>query len=183
MLATLFDPTTGESAMRWSVRIAVIFYLLRVALMFRKSDRSAQPTALECWLWTIGCAAYVAHVCLAFEFIHDWSHGRAWTHTAEETKRLTGLRRGEGIWVNYAFTVAWLVDTGRLWLAHWHQVSSSRTWDVVIGVFFAFIVINATVVFGPAMYRYLAVPVALLLVIAWVRGQRTSPRETSNERQ
>ncbi len=36
-------------------------------------------------------------------------------------------------------------------------------------IFFAFIVFNATIVFGPDLYRILAVPVGILLILIFLR--------------
>lgn len=173
MLAFLIDQQAGESAMRWAVRLAVVFCLLRAWLVLRNPDRSRIPTKWECWLWTIGWTSYAAHVILAFQFVHDWSHADAWQHTAIETERMTRIRRGEGLWVNYLFTAMWLADVVRIWTACRRRVATNRTLDVVNYFFFAFIVFNATVVFGPAIYRWLAIPVAVWLSRTWYQARLT----------
>ena len=170
----MIDQQMGESVMLWSVRIAVLLYLLRVALVLRNRHRTRVPSSRECWLWTIGCFSYVIHVILAFHFVHNWSHDQAWQHTAIETDRMTGIGRGEGLWVNYLFTVVWLADVLRLWAAHLHAKDLNRTMSLLVHMFIGFIVFNATVVFGAAIYRYLAIPVAILLGWAWYQGRRSA---------
>jgi hypothetical protein len=167
----MIDQTTGESLMRWTVRLAVAGYLFRIWLLLRRPSRSRVPAPAECWAWTVGWLSYAAHVLLAFHFIHDWSHLDAVEHTARETERMTGIRRGEGIWVNYAFTVIWLADVVRLWLAHLRGRSTWRRLDIVLQAFFAFIFLNATVVFGSNAYRWLAIPVAIAFSWAWLRSR------------
>ncbi len=172
----MIDQQMGESVMLWSIRIAVLLYLLRVALVLRNRHRTRVPSSRECWLWTIGCFSYVIHVILAFHFVHDWSHDQAWQHTAVETDRMTGIGRGEGLWVNYLFTVVWLADVLRLWTANRRGRAMNRKLSLLVHAFFGFIVFNATVVFGAAIYRYLAIPVAIGLGWAWSQG-RGSPQE------
>ena len=170
MLNSMIDQATGESLMRWTVRFAVACYLIRVWLLLSRPNSSRVPTQADCWAWTVGWFSYAAHVLLAFHFIHDWSHLDAVEHTAVETARMTGVRRGEGIWVNYLFTLIWLADVVRLWVAHWRGRPTWRRLDMVLHAFFAFIFINATVVFGSHGYRWLAIPVAIAFWWAWLQS-------------
>lgn len=164
------DLTSGQTWMIWSVRLSVIFYLLRLFLFLRNGTlqewRARVPSTTELLLWTSGCVCYIAHVALAFEYEHHWSHQSALQHTAEETARVTGIARGEGVWVNYLFTIIWVADVARLSVA---RIRNKPTWkriDLGVQFFFAFIVFNATVVFGPTLYRILAVPIGLALYLA-----------------
>ncbi|MCG8653889.1 MAG: hypothetical protein MI861_28880 [Pirellulales bacterium] len=154
------------------MRVAVLFYLLRVGLKLSRRGNGLVPELSDCMLWSLGCVFYLAHVILAFTFVHQWSHQQALDHTAAETARLTGWSRGEGLWVNYGFTVIWIADSFRITRAYLKRKPTSRRIDQLVGYFFAFIVFNATVVFGPAIYRYLAIPVGLILAAAAVRGKR-----------
>ncbi len=155
----------GQDIMIWSVRLAVVCYLLRLVGLVRcLPDR--QPTTFQLTAWLLGCGLYILHVAMAFEVVHGWSHGAAVSHTAEETFRVTGIRRGEGVWVNYLFTLVWIIDCVRLANAKLQSKPTSLAIDVAIQLFFAFIVFNATVVFGPAIYRYLALPIGIGFAIA-----------------
>ena len=58
----------GEALLVWSVRVAVVFYLLRMFIAVRAGLVSRVPTKLECVFWAIGCGAYLIHVFCAFEF-------------------------------------------------------------------------------------------------------------------
>jgi hypothetical protein len=168
----LSDDSVGQFVMVWSVRAAVACYLLRVASLLARGSLSGVPTLGDGWLWSLGCFFYLVHVIMAFEHVHQWSHRLAWEHTARVTGQLTGLARGEGIWANYLFTVIWIVDATRLWVAHTRGRKTNRSVDIAIQAVFAFIVFNATVVFGPAIYRWLAVPAGGLLAWAWRSGNR-----------
>jgi hypothetical protein len=162
------DLSTGESLMRWSVRIAVACVYLRFWIRLRTgATSSGTPSGIEFWLWTIGLLMYLCHVALAFQFVHRWNHNEAWQYTAEETAELTGVFRGDGIWANYAFTLIWTLDAGRLALAYCRRRPTSRRLDRMSFIVFLFMIFNATVVFGPALYRWLAIPAFLALLIAW----------------
>ena len=64
-----------------------------------------------------------------------------------QTRTLTGWDSGVGLFINYGFTLLWCVDCGLWWQSlRWSQQRLSY-WFVQ-GVF-AFLVFNATVVFGP----------------------------------
>lgn len=167
----LIDQSTGQSLMRWTIRLAVACMVLRFAARWSRTNRRI-PSPSECLLWASGFLFYVCHVLSAFHFVHDWSHARAWQHTAEETSRLTGFHRGEGIWINYGFTIVWALDAVRLLAAQRMQRPTSRLLDVSSFLIFGFIAVNATVVFGPAHYRWLAIPLFFVLCFCWRRGQR-----------
>lgn len=160
--------------MRWSVRLAVACVCLRY--LFRLRDPQPIPARSECWSWAVGLAFYLAHVALAFHIVHDWSHSAAWQHTAQETARVTGINRGEGVWVNYLFTVIWAMDLARIIRANRIRTATSRRVDTVIGGIFLFICVNATAVFGPAHYRPIAVMAGVLAWIVWYRGTRRNAR-------
>ena len=157
--------------MRWTVRLAVASVFLRAILRLRYRARdSISLSTAECCLWGVGCLAYLSHVVLAFHFVHRWSHDDAWRHTANETARLIGIQRGDGLWANYAFTVIWILDLVRLIVARISGRPTSSKTDMAIFFAFAFMVFNATVVFGPAFYRWLAIPAFLWMLLAWRRG-------------
>ncbi|NND98386.1 MAG: hypothetical protein HKN47_13780 [Pirellulaceae bacterium] len=161
----MIDPTTGQTLLVWTVRFAVACYIARL-LVARCRVVGQVPKQSELVWWAIGCLAYLAHVVLAFTFTHDWSHRHAWEHTAIETERLTGIRRGEGLWVNYVFTLTWCFDVIRLAFARSQMRATKRGVDFTVHAFFAFIIFNATVVFGPALYRILAIPIFFALILS-----------------
>ena len=165
----MFDLTSGQQWMLWSIRITVLLYIARYVIVFVSRRQRPVDRTRECWGWTIAWCCYCAHVLLAFHFVHDWSHYVAWQHTADETARVTGIRRGDGVWVNYAFTLAWLADVIRIWAYRTRPQAAASKLSFAFQAAFAFIVFNATVVFGPPIYRYLAVPVAGGLFWIWKR--------------
>lgn len=154
---------SGEQLLVWSIRAAVACYIGRLLI-----DASAQSPAKQSWarwLWTIGFAAYVIHVAAAFHFIHHWSHDSAYRHTAEQTKAMTGFDSGAGLYVNYAFTLLWAFDVLGWWTRglDWARRSKAYYWTVQGA--FAFMMLNATVVFGPPYWKIVAGIVLVALVV------------------
>lgn len=176
----MLDPVLGESMMRWTVRLAVVLYLARLWILVGKCSKATiPPSRLECCLWTGALAAYLIHVLLAFHVVHNWSHRQAWLHTAAETQRMTGIYRGDGVWVNYVFTLLWSADAVRLWIARRRDKVTAYGPKLLWHAFIAFIVFNATVIFGPPMYRWLVVPVGIVFTVRAVYACRLAKSNDS----
>ena len=122
------------------------------------------------WLWTAGCLLYLIHVACAFAFFHNWSHDRAYAHTAAQTQDIVGWEWGGGLYFNYLFTAAWIADVVRQWLRIDGSVRSSRVRELALPLFLAFMVVNATVVFGPPLWKWIGVGVGLSAgLLYWFR--------------
>jgi hypothetical protein len=152
---------TGELLTRWTARIAVMLYIAGLAM------RDQSPKWSRRW-WTAGCGVYLAHVACAFGFIHHWSHAEAYAFTAQQTEAITGLDSGGGLYINYAFTLAWIVDV--VW--RWTLRPPPRWLAWTVDAFLAFIVVNATVVFATGFSRWLGVVATCLLAVIWFRRCR-----------
>jgi hypothetical protein len=154
----------GELLTRWTVRLALVLYVagLTVFLTSRgrpRWDRGARR------LWTFGCGLYLLHVWAAFQFFHDWSHQAAWRDTARQTAELTGWNWGGGVWINYAFTVAWTVDVLTWWLRGTRVYRQRSMWiSLPLQCFLAFVAFNATVVFETGATRWAGVVASLMLL-------------------
>lgn len=151
----------GELVTRWTIRAALVCCAVAAveALRGRQSFKS-RPARL--W-WTAGLVLYLIHVAAAFQFVHQWSHAAAYRHTAEQTHNLIGMEWGGGLYFNYAFTLAWLVDVVSLWMQSPWQVGRPSWLRRIWCAFFAFMVLNATIIFeiGPVRWISLATFVAL----------------------
>ena len=159
----MLDENTGQLVARWAIRIAVACYVLRVGVELRGRK-------FELWIapiWTVGFCFFLVHLFFVFDAFHDWSHSAAVEFTAEETQRIVGIRRGEGVWVNYVFAVVWLLDCGRLWVGRSREGPRKRGVDLAVHTFFAVMMFSATVVFGPAVYLGLAPLVACFWFVCW----------------
>lgn len=167
------NPQIAELLTRWSVRIAIACYLGRVALDLGLLNRSGalSVSKISRWLWTIGCLFYVSHVICAFEFFHQWDHGRAFAHTAAQTESLIGIRSGVGLFFNYAFTGLWLADTSAWWLRDANKHYQTRAYFWTVQGVFAFMVFNATVVFGPRIWNLAAIFVSVAFTIIYLASR------------
>jgi hypothetical protein len=156
----------GELLVTWSARVVVAFYLLRLATDVLIAD----PTRRDRWgrwAWTAGCLVYLVHVAFAFQFLHHWSHAAAVEHAARRTLDVVGFEFGGGIYVNYVFTLLWVADVGLWWRRSRAGTPVSPIYYWAIQAIFGFMMLNATVVFGPAFWKWVAV--AALVAILGLR--------------
>ncbi len=130
----------GQIVTLWTARLSALFYLVALVQILRHMGSSARI------LWTIGLIIYLIHVCCAFTYFYDWSHGLAYRETARQTANLFGVNWGGGLYLNYLFTAVWSADC--LWW--WSNASGYRsrtTWVALsIHAFLAFMFLNATIV-------------------------------------
>lgn len=126
------------------------------------------------WLgWRVALAFQLAHVGAAFHFVHGWSHKAAWQDTARQVEALTGWESGAGVWVNYAFTLAW---AGVAWMGPRMTPGWVRAWRGV----FLFMAFQGAVVFahGHARWWGLLLFGLTLILAVWQRG-RPRPHSTA----
>ena len=157
---------------RWTVRLAVGFSAAR--LLADAGDFGS--LRIRRLLWTAGFALYLAHVAAAFHFVHGWSHADAWRETARQTNALVGWNSGSGLWANYAFTLVWLADAAAWWAIGDDYPRRYPRTQVALQALFAFLVFNATAVFGPPFWRPTVAAFGLVLAAACVRRVRCSGR-------
>lgn len=124
--------------------------------------------------WTVGCLALLAHVACAYHFYHGWSQDAVYRETARQTAEVFGLNWGGGVYVNYAFIAAWLIDVLWWWrgLAVYNQ--RPRAWALAWQSFFLFIVFNATVVFKTGMLRWIGLVMCIGMTLVWWIANRSS---------
>jgi hypothetical protein len=134
--------------------------------------------ALARWFWTAGCAMLWLHMASAFQFQHGWSHAAAYAHTAGKTEEFIGLRSGAGLYFNYVLLAVWTADAAWWWTAQNSYRSRPAALGAIVRGFIAFMAINATVVFGSGLLRWLALAATLALVF-WAIRRRTQPRGDS----
>ena len=148
----------------WTARIAVFLYL--IGLMGRLTGFRPRVTQT---VWTIGFLVFSIHVWAAFEFVHHWSHSAAWNQTAEQTSELFGWNWGGGLWFNYLFLLAWGIDV----VLTWSTIRPTK-WFFILHMYLAFIVVNATAVFGPAWWRPTMIVAGLIFGVLVLRRHRSS---------
>ena len=157
-----------EFAIQWSIRASVILVYGRLIYrLWRGTPAQTTQRIQEYYIWLTGFLLFSLHVCLSFHFVHHWAHSDAWNRTATETENLIGIRSGDGIWANYLMLALWGMDLLRLYKAKSIGGIPSLSVDRAIAFFLGFMFINATVVFGPIGYRYLACPALILAIYVW----------------
>ncbi len=109
----------------------------------------------------------LAHVACAYHFYHTWSQDSVYRETARQTAEVFNFNWGGGLYINYAFILAWVLDVIWWWrgLAAYNQ--RPRYLDLAWQGFFLFMVFNATVVFKTGVLRWLGVALSVGLVAVW----------------
>lgn len=161
----------GEAIVRWTARLAAAAYLARVSVdVIAPHDRTAQR-----WnrvIWTVGAIIFLAHIAAAFHFYHGWSHAAAFEHVCKQTLLFTGYDSGFGLYLNELMAVWWIMDVV-CWSRNlrWPE-NRGAYWS--LQAFFAFMMFNATVVFGPRGWVFvLSGWLVGLAITLWVlRGAR-----------
>lgn len=147
-----------ESAARWSAWPAAICYVMAWALSLRPPGCRVRGWIRP--LWTAGWLALVAHVVLAFALVHGWSWSAAYEHTAQRTEALVGWNWGGGVWFNLVTVGVWGADVFRIWTRPPRPERSvqSAGWtrwsNYAVQSYIAFMMINATVVFGSRFAQF-----------------------------
>ena len=166
--APMNESQAVEFAIQWSIRASVILVYGRLIYrLWRGTPAQTTQRIQEYYIWLTGFLLFSLHVCLSFHFVHHWAHSDAWNRTATETENLIGIRSGDGIWANYLMLALWGMDLLRLYKAKRIGGIPSLSVDRAIAFFFGFMFINATVVFCPIGYRYLACPALILAIYVW----------------
>src|SRR5262245_32305123 len=174
----------GPLLTKWTIRLALACYVAYLAGWLAARGQRWPTTAR--WLWTAGCALFVAHVACAFHFYHGWSHAAAWQSTADETRRMLGFAFGDGIYGSYLFLIAWVGDVVWLWTGgsppaavascatsvprqtlSWGQ---TPPWRVVVHIFLLFIAFNGAIIFEAGPTRWFGI--AACLALAGLAGRR-----------
>ncbi len=170
-------PAWGDLLTRATVWLALLGYLAGpAALLFGRALRPWQRTARS--IYTIGLVAFLAHVVAAFHFFYGWDHGVALSETAKETAAATGVNSGAGLYLNYAFTLLWMLDVGWWWRAGLEAFVRRATWiSASLHGFFLFMAFNATVVFEQGAIRWIGLLATVALAVLAGSGVSHRPRE------
>jgi hypothetical protein len=167
----------ADAIIRWTARLFVACYFGRLCVdAIVPHDASSYRIAR--WLWTCGCAIYFVHVAAAFHWMHQWSHAAAYEHVLARTTEMTGFASGIGLYVNYAFGALWLADTVIWWLdPKWPDRIAPHYFVQAI---FAFLMFQATAVFGPSFWKPVAAAVIALLLVLRRFAVKTPDRVGDN---
>jgi hypothetical protein len=145
----------------WTARVAMMLYAAALGVRLWRRER----TDAERWWWTAGCAVFLVHVAAAFGFVHGWSHAGALAATARQTEAMTGVGSGAGLYLNYFFTLVWTADAAWWWVDRAAYERRARPIEWSVHGFMAFMVLNATVVFGTPATRLVGAGVVVSAVL------------------
>ena len=117
--------------------------------------------------WLFAVIVYGVHVVVAFHLAHRWSLTAAFAHVQSST----GF--GAGLLGSFAFTLAWVAD-GAVLLVAPVRYANRRPWvGWLVHGSFAFIMVNATVVFGRGVLAVGCGVAFVVLAVAWLRFRST----------
>lgn len=157
------DP--GDFLTRWTIRLSMALYVLALSLRCHARGRAGRLSAARL-AWTAGCALFLAHVGCAFTYFYDWSHVTAYAETVRRTEEMAGVAWGGGLYLNYAFTVIWLVDVLWWWLgpASYQRRGLAAEW--LVQGFMGFIAFNGAIVFADWPMRVAGIVACAALFLA-----------------
>ena len=140
------SPEAGEHLMLWSVRTSVVCY---VVALWRWVCVPVSPDRTYSRFWLAAWLLCVLHVFCAFHFRHHWNHAAAIEHTAQMTERVVGLYWGGGLYINYIFLILWGISA--VFTSGFGVILPTGI-DRSLHAFTAFMMFNATAVFGPVWW-------------------------------
>ncbi len=156
----------GDALTRFSIWAALGAYGVAVALML--GGRAGAR-----WMWTLGLGAFVIHVLAAFHYYYAWSHAVGLRETARQTRELTGMNSGSGLYLNYVFLAVWVVDALYWWWVGDEGYARRARWiPVSLHAFFVFMIVNGAVIFASGPVRWLGALMVLGLLGQWLTQRR-----------
>jgi hypothetical protein len=151
--------------------VAALYLSIWIALaLFAAGEAARRGPSTPAWAWWTSAAGLLlaaAHVVLAFEVRHEWSHDSAYRETARQTSAVYGLDWGGGLYVNFAFLTVWAIDLWRWRAAERQRRRPSRLGVWLARAFYFIVIVNGAVIFASGMRRALGVILVAWLVLAW----------------
>lgn len=162
------DTELGHNLIVWTVRISVALYVVAVWRYLFGVRKTRSSDFVYRQSWAASWLMCVIHVICAYHFQHHWDQAVALEHTAMMTERVVGLHWSGGLYVNYVFLTVWGIDIWRLMFGS-NQVSS-----VAMHVVAAFMMFNATAIFGPVWWWIPCLAFCVAIFVRWRSQPETS---------
>ncbi len=162
------SPEAGEYLMLWTVRASVACYVIA---LWRWLFVAGDDGRIYSGFWFASWLLCVIHVICAFHFRHQWNHDKAIQHTADMTERVVGLNWGGGLYINYVFLLCWGCSAISGLLRRESNLTATHWLTLSLHVFVAFMMFNATAIFGPVWWW-----IPTLIVVATVIWRFTGDR-------
>ena len=157
-----------EALLYWTIWIALALFVL--GEVFKPRARAGLPGGRLAWVISAaGIVIAIAHVVLAMDVRHGWSHAAAVAATARQTEAVYGLDWGGGYVANYLFVAAWAAELIAWRMAPARYLAWSGWGRVVLRAFYLVMIANAAVVFAGGMRRLAGAALLVVLVASWSR--------------
>lgn len=167
----------AEVVTKASIWLVILCYGVLLATM-RLRAASRLRLRVRRAAWVAGAISFVVHVLLAFGTFYRWSWSVAWRMTAEQAEQFSGVRAGWGLWLNFAFGLAWVIlalrerrtrgcipkDEDRP--AHGWQSVAFRWLHRLLHAFLLFMVLMGGIAFAPTAARIFTTVVFVCAAIA-----------------
>jgi len=160
----------GEFLTKITIWFTLAGYAIGAAYLISNRKWRWETTARL--VWTVSCIGLLIHVILAFHYYHGWSQESAYRETARQTAEVFGFDWGGGLFINYAFISAWVLDVAWWWLWRDSYRRRPRLLTITWQGFLLFIFFNATVVFVAGPLRWIGTALCGALVILWGVGRQ-----------
>lgn len=136
-------------------------------------DSGGMRDAVYGYAWLLGSLMIAIHILASYGLAHGWSHAAAIEATADESERVTGIRAGWGVYVNFVFAAVWMGYSIAM-------TTRKRRWpavDQAVFWFTAAIVFSATIVFEAGAVRWLSIAgfTGLIISSLWPRQSPADP--------
>ena len=169
------DTELGRNMILWTVRISVACYAVAVwRYVFHRPDDSRGIGAADkpyILAWAASWCFCVIHVICAYHFEHRWNQAAALQHTADMTYRVVGINWPGGLYVNYVFLIYWGYDV-------FCRANRGGRSSFAMHVIAAFMMINATVVFGPRWWFVPTVAFVFAMLVSVFRHRQNKATST-----
>jgi hypothetical protein len=164
-------PETSAWIVRGTIWIALVAFVAA-----EHGRASARRTGRAVWwsfpVFVLGAAFCAAHFAAALHWRYGWSHARALEATARQTAEVYGTAWSGGLWVNYAFIVAWICEAG-WWMRHPDYPTrrpTAATWT--LRAFYVLVIVNAAVIFPAGATSLVGLALVGALLYRWIDRQR-----------
>ena len=155
-----------DAVMLWTVRGSLALMAAGFSLRHLRRPRAFRLCSAG------GAVLMPIHIAAAFGARHGWSHAAAVADTARQTRALTGLDWGGGVWVNYLFAALWLADAAWAALAPAAYDRRPRRLEYTVGASLGFIAFNGAVVFAAGPTRWVGLAACGGIAATWFLARR-----------
>jgi hypothetical protein len=164
------------------VSIALYATIWVALAAFVAGEFGKRRRVVPAWAWRVslaGALLCIVHILIAFGHRHHWSHDAAVQATARQTASVYGVAWGGGVYVNYVFVAAWLIELWQWRAQPAKYFARSPAARRAVRTFFFIIIVNAAVVFAAPSRRAAGVVMTAALLAIWAKAPAYDSRSTT----